>query len=84
MTVYDLDKYEDIDQIKINGVEYEVGDIPLSIVAKINKIKTGKNRKDIMDQWKPICTEILSIRNKNVDLSNVGEEKIKAFIHYIQ
>lgn len=84
MATYNLDANEEIDQIMINGVEYEVGDIPVRIIEKIMAIKTGFFRKDLVEQWRPICQEILEIRNKDVDLSNITKEKIYAFITYIQ
>lgn len=84
MATYNLDANEEIDQIMINGVEYEIGDIPVRIIEKIMAIKTGFFRKDLVEQWRPICQEILEIRNKNVDLSNITKEKIYAFITYIQ
>lgn len=37
-----------------------------------------------MDQWRPICQEILEIRNENVDLDNLTKEKLFAFITYIK
>lgn len=83
MAVYNLDINEEIDNIKINGVDYEVGDIPVRIIEKIMQIKTGFFRKDIVEQWKPICQEILEIRNKNVDVSNITKDKMFAFITYI-
>jgi hypothetical protein len=39
------------------------------IIEKIMTIKTGFFKKDIVEQWKPICKEILEIRNQNVDIS---------------
>lgn len=84
MATYNLDQNEEIDQIKINGIEYEVGDIPVRIMEKIMAIKTGWFRKDLVDQWRPICKEILEIRNKDVDIENLTQEKLLAFIQYIQ
>lgn len=84
MATYNLDANEEIDQIKINGIEYEVGDIPVRIMEKIGQIKTWFFRKDLENQWRPICQEILEIRNENVDLSNLTKEKLYAFIQYIQ
>lgn len=84
MAIYNLDENEEIDQIKINWIEYEVWDIPVVIMQKIMTIKTGYFRKDLLEQWKPICQEILEIRNKNVDLSKLTKEKLFAFIQYLQ
>lgn len=83
MAVYNLDANEEIDNIKINGVDYEVWDIPVKIIEKIMQIKTGWFRKDLVDQWRPVCQEILEIRNKNVDVSNITRDKLFAFITYI-
>lgn len=84
MTIYNLDANEEIDQIKINGIDYEVGDVPVRIIEKIMKIKTGIFKKDLIEQWRPICQEILELRNKNVDISNITKEKLFAFITYIK
>lgn len=84
MALYDLDENEEIDQIKINGVEYEVWDIPVVIIEKILAIKTGVFRKDLLEQWKPICKEILEIKNNNVDIQNITKDKLLAFIQYIK
>lgn len=84
MTVYNLDANEEIDQIKINGIEYEIWDIPVVIIEKIMQIKTGFFKKDMIEQWRPICKEILEIRNKDVDISNITKEKLFAFITYIK
>ena len=84
MATYNLDANEEIDNIKINGVDYEVGDIPIVIIEKIMQIKTGFFKKDLIEQWKPICQEILELRNKNADLSNITKEKMYAFITYIK
>jgi len=84
MATYNLDANEEIDTMTINGVPYEVGDIPVRIIEKIMAIKTGFFRKDLIEQWKPICQEILELRNKNVDLSNLTKEKLFAFITYIK
>lgn len=84
MAIYNLDQNEEIDTIKINGVEYEVWDIPVRIMEKIMNIKTGFFKKDNMvAKWLPICQEILEMRNKNVDLTNLTNEKLFAFIEYI-
>jgi len=82
MTIYNLDANEEIDLIKINGIEYEVWDIPIAIIEKILNIKTWIFKRDLVDQWKPICKEILEIRNKNVDVSNITKDKLFAFITY--
>lgn len=84
MTTYNLDANEEIDFIKINGIDYEVGDIPMRIIDKIMEIKTWLFKKDIIEQWRPICQEILEIRNKNVDVSNLTRDKLFAFINYIK
>lgn len=84
MTVYNLDANEEIDQIKINGIEYEIWDIPVVIIEKIMQIKTGFFKKDMIEQWRPICKEILEIRNHDVDISNITKEKLFAFITYIK
>lgn len=84
MTIYNLDANEEIDQIKINWVDYEVWDIPVRIIEKIMKIKTGIFKKDLIEQWRPVCQEILELRNKNVDISNLTKDKLLAFITYIK
>lgn len=84
MAVYNLDANEEIDQIKINWVDYEVGDIPLAIIEKIMAVKVGFFTKDTINQWIPICKEILEIRNKNIDMSGMTKDKILAFITYIK
>jgi hypothetical protein len=84
MAIYNLDQNEEIDTMTINGVPYEVGDIPVRIIEKIMTIKTGFFRKDLEVQWIPICKEVLELRNKQVDLTNFTREKLFAFIQYIQ
>lgn len=84
MTIYNLDANEEIDQIKINWVDYEVWDIPVRIIEKIMKIKIGIFKKDLIEQWRPVCQEILELRNKNVDVSNLTKDKLLAFITYIK
>ena len=84
MAIYDLDINEEIDQIKINWVEYEVWDIPVRIIEKIMDIKVWFFKKDMLIQWRPICKEILEIRNKNVDIENITKDKLQAFIIYIK
>lgn len=84
MTIYNLDANEEIDQIKINWVDYEVWDIPVRIIEKIMQIKTGIFKKDLIEQWRPVCQEILELRNKNVDVSNLTKDKLLAFITYIK
>lgn len=84
MTKYNLDANEEIDDIKINGVEYEVWDIPLRIIEKILKIQTWIFKKDLIEQWRPVCQEILELRNKDVDVSNITKDKLFAFITYIK
>ena len=84
MAQYNLDENEEIDQIKINGVEYEVGDIPVRIIEKIMTIKTGIFHKDLIEQWRPICKEILELRNKEINLEDLTKEKLFALITYIQ
>lgn len=84
MAQYNLDANEEIDQIKINGVEYEVGDIPVRIIEDIMNIKTGLFKRDLIEQWKPICKEILELRNQNINIDDFTKEKLFAFITYIQ
>jgi len=84
MATYNLDLNEEIDTMTINSVEYEVGDIPVAIIRKIMAIKTGFFKKDVLDQWKPICKEILELRNKDVNIDSITKEKMFAFITYIQ
>ncbi len=84
MAIYDLDANEEIDQIKINGTEFEVWDIPVRLIEKTMMIKTGFFRKDLVDQWLPICKEILEIRNPPIDLSLLTKDKIFALITYIK
>ena len=84
MAIYDLDLNEEIDTIKINGVEYKVWDIPERIIEKIMNIKVWIFNNNIIEKWKPICKEILEIRNKNVDIDNITKEKMFAFIQYIK
>jgi len=84
MAIYNLDQNEEIDTMTINGVQYEVGDIPESIVAKIMKIKTGVFRRDLEAQWMPICKEILELRNNQFDIANLTRDKLLSFIQYIQ
>jgi hypothetical protein len=84
MAVYNLDINEEIDYIKINWIDYEIWDIPVKIIEKVMTIKTWLFRKDIIEQWRPICQEILELRNKNIDLSNITKEKLFAFIGFIQ
>lgn len=84
MTIYNLDANEEIDQIKINWIDYEVWDIPVRIIEKIMQIKTGIFKKDLIEQWRPVCQEILELRNKNVDVSNLTKDKLLAFITYIK
>lgn len=40
MATYNLDANEEIDTLTINGVPYEVGDIPIRIIEQIMEIKT--------------------------------------------
>ena len=84
MAKYNLDENEEIDDFTINGIEYEVWDIPFQIIEKILNIKTWIFKKDLIEQWRPICQEILEMRNKNVDLSNLTKDKLFAFITYIK
>lgn len=84
MAKYNLDANEEIDLIKINGIEYEVWDIPIRIIEKILIIKTWLFRKDLLEQWRPICQEILEMRNKDVDVSNMTKDKLFAFITYVK
>lgn len=82
MAKYNLDADEEIDIFTINWIEYEVWDIPMRIIENILEIKTWFFKKDIVEQWKPICQDILEIRNKDVDISNLTKDKIFAFITY--
>jgi len=81
---YNLDENEEIDNIKINWINYDVWDIPLTILEEILEIKTGLFSKSLMNQWKPICKKILEIRNNNINIDNLTEKKLLAFIQYIK
>jgi hypothetical protein len=86
MAVYDLDKNEKIDDFTINWVEYQVGEIPIRIIEKIMQIKVWLFTKDeeLLKQWKPICKELLEVRNQNVNIDNIQKEKLLALITYIR
>lgn len=56
----------------------------MAIIKKIMAIKTGFFKKDTLDQWIPICKEILELRNKDVDVGGITKEKMFGFITYIQ
>lgn len=80
--IIDLDANEDIDIIKINGVEYSIGDIPPSIKQRILNMTT--NRKEINNAWRPILLDILKIKNKDVqDPKLWTDEKVIAFSMFI-
>jgi len=80
---YDLDKNEKLDSMKINGVEYAIGDIPVKIMERIMNIETWFFKRSITKSWLPICEDILKIRNENVNISNITDNKLLAFINYI-
>jgi len=84
MATYNLDHNEEVDSIKINGVWYEVGDIPYSIIVKIRNIKTGMFDKSLDVQWRPIIKEILEIKNKDVNVENLTKDKVFWFIKYLK
>ena len=75
----DLDANEDIEKVMINGIVYEVGDIPESILERISKIDV--NKKNVYEKRSPIIEDILKIKNKDVQPVKLRtEEKIGAFI----
>lgn len=84
MAVYDLDKNEEIDYMTINGKEYEVGDIPLDIIQEIYKTDIYSSEKKLKEKWIKIMKKILSIRNKDIDIDKISDDKIKAFIIYLK
>lgn len=86
MAIYNLDHNEKIDNFKINWIEYEVWEIPIRIIEKIMDIKVWFLTKDneLMKKWKPICKELLEVRNKNVNIDNIQKEKLLALITYIK
>jgi hypothetical protein len=84
MAVYDLDVNEQIDIIKINWRDYEIWDIPIYILEKVNKIKWWFFRKEKIEDWIPIFTEILEIRNDNVDLKKLTSKKLSQLILIIK
>lgn len=84
MAIYDLDKNEEIDYIKINWIEYQIWDIPLDIENDILKISTFTKEEKLVKQWKKIMYRILKIRNKDVNIEDISIEKIKAFIIYLK
>lgn len=87
MAIYDLDKTEIIDVIKINWKEYKVWDIPTSIILKIKKIKSWIFWflwKSIEDQWVPIIKEILEIKNENVNIENISKKQIFWFVSFLK
>ena len=85
MAIYDLDKNEEIDIIKINDKEYKVWDIPPEIIRKILKINTMFTSEDkLYKERKNIMEEILKIRDDDVNLEYVSKDKILAFAVYIQ
>lgn len=83
MVTIDLDKGEEIDYIKLNGREYEVGKIPVLILKKIDNVDTTKGIEVMLQQRREITKEILEVRNDYVNMDAVSDEKLSAFIQYV-
>jgi len=53
-------------------------------MKRILTIKTGFFRKDLVAQLRPIVKDILKIKNDNVDLNLITDDKIIALINRIK
>lgn len=81
--IINLDLGEEIDVIKLNGREYEIGDLPLLVLQKVNNVDTTGGLAVLLQEWRAIAKEILEIRNDAVNMDAVTDEKLTAFIKYI-
>ena len=84
MTVFDLDANEIVEAIKLNWREYLIWDIPDWIIKRILSVKTGIFRRDLITQLKPIARDILKIKNDNIDMDLITDDKILALINWIK
>lgn len=83
MTSYNLDKDEDIDTITINGFDYQVGDLPLEIITKVEKISTKEKLGDILEGFRPIMRDLLKIKNPEIDTRELTDDKVASFMSYV-
>lgn len=81
--VIDLDLNEDIDYIKLNGREYQIGIIPQRLLERVNAIDTTKGLDDLLIQWRDLAKDILEVRNDVINMDHITDEKLGAFIKYI-
>lgn len=82
--IIDLDAVdtEEIDTIKLNGVEYEIGNVTPEMMERIGKVDL-QSKVSVFDQWRPIVKEILQVRNPDADAESLWRDKIEAFVRYL-
>lgn len=85
MKTYNLDRNEVIDEVIIDNKKYLIGDIPVKYIEEIINLPLifttdAKFTKNI----KELFTKILSIKNDDVDLQNVSNEKMKDLLVILQ
>lgn len=81
-----LDENQELYIFKLWEYSFEIWDIPEKIKEKIiTDLDTFlfSNKKNTIEKWKEIIVEILKIRHKKVDITNLWEEHIKKIIDVI-
>lgn len=84
MQIYDLDINEDFDILKVWDREYKVGDVPIWIYDKIQKMSTRfSSDKNFIKKWREVIIEYLKIKNKVVEENKISTKHIMKMIEII-
>lgn len=80
MVVYDLDRNESIDTVKVNGIEYRLGDVPKSVQGIMMDVKVSWWEKlkgvKLVDKWRPVVKKYLEVFNKDVNIEHWDDGQV--------
>jgi len=86
--IYDLDRDESIDIVKVNGKSYRVWDVPVAV--KVLFMNTRYNFWDVIkwvkriDKWRNVVKEYLKVFNDNVDISKWDDGQVFQLLNILK